>query len=745
MQLWTKVLMAIFLSWSLMAGAIYLGSKIIIEKSYSYLEEEQVKVDLNRTKNALNSLVTIINSSLLGFALWDEMYEYAIDYNNVTKKEKNKKFLEQNFQPEIFNAFGSGYINFVILFDTYGKINPAYSGQLNKDKTKFTSLSEEIKHLFQPPNRLAKLVIPAGKNSDVVGLINTSKGITILTSHSVRLYSGEGESHGTLMFGRYIDKTAWDSMIKSSKLNMTIYSLNQIKEKKDLQNVYSLLLTKNVISQPVNLQKRFLYILLKDISGHPIGMIQVVLQRELNLLGQKIINYFNIIFFVSSIIFILLLFYVLRLVIINRLIKINNVITDIRRTQNFNLRVPVKNHDEISLISTQINNMLTTISEVEMLLINIINSMPSMIILLDIHLNITNLNSLAETFIQLPTNKARGKPVFELFPFLKPYHDKLAFVLKEESVQEIEKISYDEKNEMYYFDVTIYSFNKLDKKILAIRIDNVTEHIKFQQHIEMSEKLAAVGMLTTGLTYEISEPVKSISSNFPLLEKNLTLICNASKAYSSKEMILQQIQKNENNQLITYTIMSETNALLDDIKENAMKIVSIVDVLKTFVRLDEDTMKKTDIHQGMDAILILSRYYYKDRIKIKKEYSPIKPIDAFPGRINQVLLSILSYSISRITDRGEILIKTELNEPFMSITIRDNGTLIDSEGLQKDLNSGFDINLSNNKLSLNLAYNIIIEHGGNMIVKSNAKIGTEFIIILPTTHALTDDCIDGNK
>ncbi|HEX2549037.1 MAG TPA: ATP-binding protein, partial [Gammaproteobacteria bacterium] len=466
-----------------------------------------------------------------------------------------------------------------------------------------------------------------------------------------------------------------------------------------------------------------------------------VSKKIIDIFGQNIISYFSLILLVSGALFTLLSFYLIKKIIINRLEKINNIITTIGSKKDFTLKVPEQSHDEISLISKKINNMVETIDEVEKLLSNIFNSMSSLIILTDNHFNITNLNHLAEKFICLSSDEARGRALFELFPFLKQFEEKFSTCINNQVIQEVKKIDFNHADEIRYFHIIAYTFRRNDRTIFVLRIDDISEKVKFQERIEMSDQLASIGTLASGVNYEIEQPILSMLSNLTPLQKNIDtiyLILNEYLKINIKENMDGKISeikiKEERTQpLNTFNIVLSQ---LDLIKQNTMEILEIVKNLKITVRQDEDVMKQTNLHQGLDAILNLLHYYYQNRIQIIKEYGKIPDIEAFPGRINQVLISIISYAIDRIPAKGEIRIKTESTFKDVKIIISDNGFTIKDTEINDILESSSRSDEISGGLSVGLSFasSIIHDHGGSIVIRSSKEKGTTFILTLPISH-----------
>src|SRR5260221_247052 len=143
-------------------------------------------------------------------------------------------------------------------------------------------------------------------------------------------------------------------------------------------------------------------------------------------------------------------------------------------------------------------------------------------------------------------------------------------------------------------------------------------------------------------------------------------------------------------------------------------------LLKTFSRLDENAMKKSDINAGIQSTLNLLKQQYKDRITVKKELGDIPLVDCFPGKINQVLMNILSNAIDAIHGTGEIIIKTFKEGDKVVISVKDSGTGILPANKAKVFEPFFTTKPVGHGtgLGLSISFGIIRDHNGTIDVNS---------------------------
>ncbi len=306
---------------------------------------------------------------------------------------------------------------------------------------------------------------------------------------------------------------------------------------------------------------------------------------------------------------------------------------------------------------------------------------------------------------------------------------------QKESILEINR-ELEEKNAEIAFqrDEIQKSFEELEKTLDKLR--------KAQRKLIESEKMASLGQLTAGIAHEINNPINFVSANISPLKTGIAELRQVLDAYreaASGDMDQNRIsnarelgKKYDLDYLIT-----ELDQLLNGISEGANRTKEIVSGLKNFSRLNEQELRRADIHEGIESTLILLRNQYRDRITITRDYDKdLEVIECYPGLLNQVFMNILTNAIQSIEDKGHILIKTRKSRTKAIIWIEDSGRGIPGKYLNKIFDPFFttkDVG-EGTGLGLSISYGIIQKHKGNIRVRSKVDQGTVFKISLPVLH-----------
>jgi len=272
---------------------------------------------------------------------------------------------------------------------------------------------------------------------------------------------------------------------------------------------------------------------------------------------------------------------------------------------------------------------------------------------------------------------------------------------------------------------------------LAIALKQLKEA---QMHVVQSEKMASLGVLTAGIAHEINNPLNFIYAGVNSIQKDFKDIDIIIKEYNQ----LKTTEKDINEKLINidklkkeyyfddaYEGLSQT---LMDIRIGAERTIEIVKGLRNFSRVDKGEWILADVHEGIDASLLLLKNKYKNRIEVIKNYDKNLPkIECLPGKLNQAIINIINNAIDAIPEKGKIFINTEIKNINIFVKIKDTGMGISTE-VKKHIYEPFFTTKEVGKgvgIGLSITYGIIKDHNGKININSEINEGTEFIIQLP--------------
>ncbi len=322
---------------------------------------------------------------------------------------------------------------------------------------------------------------------------------------------------------------------------------------------------------------------------------------------------------------------------------------------------------------------------------------------------------------------------------------------KEKEDEQVEKLEILRQNELL-----ILRQNEMLEEKVKMRTEELEETLHDLQNTQIQlvnqEKMASLGQLTAGIAHEINNPINFVSSNINPLKRDINDVLEIVEAY--RESGLKEFSEETKKKLLTLEddlefeyVLQEIEQLLRGMEDGAKRTVEIVKGLRLFSRVDEQDVKKVNIHDGIDSTIVLLNSTMAGKIKIIKEYGDLPLVECLAGKMNQVFMNIITNSIHALQDNFEkekeptITIKTSSDGERARLEIKDNGPGI-PENVKQRIFEPFFTTKSVGKgtgLGLSIVYTIIENHKGGLEVNSEEGKGTSFIITLPIVQINQDE------
>ncbi len=173
------------------------------------------------------------------------------------------------------------------------------------------------------------------------------------------------------------------------------------------------------------------------------------------------------------------------------------------------------------------------------------------------------------------------------------------------------------------------------------------------------------------------------------------------------------------------------------IENGATRTARIIHDLKTFSHPGNEVEREFDLHQTLDMCLNLLTNQIKHRIVIRRDYGTITRVVGPTGQLNQVFMNLLNNAQQAIPAEGEIVLTTRQDGPWLSVSVRDNGSGIPPEVKEKIFDPFFTTKEPGmgTGLGLSLSYGIINKLGGTIECFSPPGEGAEFVVRFPCRPA----------
>lgn len=276
--------------------------------------------------------------------------------------------------------------------------------------------------------------------------------------------------------------------------------------------------------------------------------------------------------------------------------------------------------------------------------------------------------------------------------------------------------------------VTIW--NTALKRKVAERTQELEDR---QQQLIQADKLASLGILTSGVAHEINTPNGIILMNLPVLME----------AWEDASVILDRHLEEHGDfpfgGLSYSRLRQEFPAMLADMADGARRIRQIVNDLKAYARPEEPGgAVELNLNAVIgNAVRLADVSIRKATTRSRMEYAPDLPaILGNPQRLTQVAVNLIvnaCQALDRPDKAIEITTRYDRLTGNVVFTVSDEGTGILPEHLPRLTDPFFTTKRESGGtgLGLSVSLNIIREHGGDLTFTSEPGRGTTVTVTLP--------------
>ncbi len=240
---------------------------------------------------------------------------------------------------------------------------------------------------------------------------------------------------------------------------------------------------------------------------------------------------------------------------------------------------------------------------------------------------------------------------------------------------------------------------------IRLYLQDVTERNRMHRQVQATQKLAAVGRLSSVLAHEVRNPLNAMGLHLTLLERRA-----GEGGAVSREKTLRAIA----------SIRSEVDRLED--------------LVNDFLRLSrpgEIRRSPSDLHGLIEDVLQLEQPR-ADRLGVRFERAydkklPLLPVDG--DKLKQAMLNLVSNSLDAMPDGGTLTVTTRRTDGMARIDFADTG-----RGIPEGMNVFelfFTTKSRGTGMGLNIVEGIIQQHGGHVDVESEEGKGATFSLEVP--------------
>jgi PAS domain S-box-containing protein len=238
-------------------------------------------------------------------------------------------------------------------------------------------------------------------------------------------------------------------------------------------------------------------------------------------------------------------------------------------------------------------------------------------------------------------------------------------------------------------------------------IEDVTGRVRLEEQLQISEKMASIGLLAAGVAHEVNTPLTGISS--------------------FTQMLLEGADPDD-----------PRTRLLEKIERQTFRAAKIVNGLLTLSRpaptASGDRMRLDLNIVIADVLALLEHQFEIQRIKVRRDFTDAAAVVlGTEHKLQQVFLNLFLNAKDAMPRGGWLSVCTRVDGDTVTAEVADTGSGIPNEYLARIYDPFFTTKAigQGTGLGLSITYGIVREHGGSIDCVSSVGQGTRFTLALP--------------
>jgi two-component system NtrC family sensor kinase len=240
-------------------------------------------------------------------------------------------------------------------------------------------------------------------------------------------------------------------------------------------------------------------------------------------------------------------------------------------------------------------------------------------------------------------------------------------------------------------------------------VEDISTRVQLEEQLQISEKMASIGLLAAGVAHEVNTPLTGISS--------------------FTQMLLEGAKPDD-----------PSTEVLEKIERQTFRAAKIVNGLLNLARPAQVDSGPCNINAVVNDVLSLLEHQFRNgSIQVRKELAAVSPeVQGIEHKLQQVFLNLFLNARDAMPKGGWLTIATRVERGEAVVEIADTGSGIPAEQLSRIYDPFFTTKEigKGTGLGLSITYGIVQEHGGSITCDSQVGQGTRFSIRLPLAAAV---------
>ena len=279
---------------------------------------------------------------------------------------------------------------------------------------------------------------------------------------------------------------------------------------------------------------------------------------------------------------------------------------------------------------------------------------------------------------------------------------------------------------LVHLELRRFSLTVEDGPVSITLARDVSEERELQDRLALSDRLASIGTLATGVAHEINNPLTYILSNLEFVAHECDRLGQPDReAAASRELL------------------DEVKLAVDDAHRGAIRVRNIVGDMRKLARKEFGERAPVDPSAVIAAAAQLARAWIGRRARLTVELGEVPRVMASDSQLSQVIVNLVQNAADAIApdappERRHIRLATAVRpDGAVEMSVADTGSGIAPEIRDKIFDPFFTTKPVGvgTGLGLAISHGIVRAHGGALQVDSEVGLGTTVRVLLPAAEA----------
>ena len=706
-----QVVALLFATASIYAGLHWQIEKKMLLPQFTQLQETEIKQDMQRITSLIDHELASVSQKVADWAAWDDTYQYVLD--------RNPDYEESNL---LLESLVHMQISLLAIFDLNGQLVWGQGCDWRHETPLPLSLLAQGQ--LPPSHRLLQLQ----SADDVInGILLCPEGPMLFSAMSIVTSERTGDSHGTMMMGRFLDSECIDQWSRELSVSFSLERWDQQPPQPPIEEIHRQTAAETICLRYSPHESITAYRQLPDLEGRNHLFVQATIPSSILSRGQAAIRFSTLSIFVVGGLLLLTMYAGLHWTLLGRLRCFSQHFQDIAQKSDLSKRIRVSQADEMSYLQSSFNSMLHNLEQSDRALRaseetyrQIFNTAQDCLFVLNTKGHILAANPSAQNLFGLDDQDLTNH---DMRSFVQPQkQSEFEHFLKQalhqgEASQELAMVC----SQHQILDVTALGrqTQMLEQTCVLMVLRDIHERREIQNNLQQArQEIQNVNELKNGLlrniTHEMRSPLNHIMGFCSLLSEDQ--LCQTHQEY------------------------------LAHIRQSSEELISMINSIIDISRIEAGTLSLNIDNCSISSLLHEIEFIGQTKAEKKgltftlaRQETLPETITTDSQRLQQCLQTLIDNAV-KFTSEGTIQIKvytqTQASEDCLCFDICDNGPGIPPEAQAEMFTSFAQADISATRVyggmgtGLAVTKGILELLGGSITVQSEPGRGSIFTVTL---------------